>query len=111
MSGEMVGRSWTQRLQDARDHALAQSSDPWRIRLERVRGKIFDDGIERIATQAVFDFLEVPQRNRTAPACRRLRNLMTEGGWVPIKARGLNQAGFRDQIRGYARERSPSPLS
>jgi hypothetical protein len=36
---------------------------------------------------------------------------MREIGWVPIKARGLNQAGFRDQIRGYAREQKRSPLS
>jgi hypothetical protein len=25
--------------------------DPWRLRLERVRGKVGDDGIERISTQ------------------------------------------------------------
>jgi hypothetical protein len=40
-----------------------------------------------------------------------LAELMRELGWSPIKARGLNQAGFRDQIRGYARERRRSPLS
>jgi hypothetical protein len=79
--------------------------------LERLRGKIGDDAIERISTQAVFDLLEVPQENRAAGASRRLAKLMRELGWTPIKARGLNQAGFRDMIRGYAREQKPSPLS
>jgi hypothetical protein len=78
--------------------------DPWHLRLERVRGKKGDDGIERASTQAVFDFLEVPQRSRTAGACRRLAKLMRELGWSAIKARGMTQSGFRDQVRGYARD-------
>jgi hypothetical protein len=77
---------------------------PWHIRLERIRGKVGDDGIERISTQVVFDFLEVPQRSRTAGACRRLAQLMRELGWSQVKARGLTQSGFRDQVRGYARD-------
>lgn len=82
-----------------------------RLPLERLRGKIGDDGIELIATQAVFDVLEVPQRSRGAGACRRLAKLMRELGWTPIRARGLNQRGLLEQIRGYARDRSSSPLS
>jgi hypothetical protein len=74
--------------------------------IERVRGKVGDDGIERVSTQAVFDFLEVPQRSRTAEACRRLAELMRELGWSPIKARGMTQSGFRDQVRGYARDKT-----
>jgi hypothetical protein len=110
--------SWVTRLEEYRQRALrakeaenARNSDPWRLPLGRLRGKIGDDGVERISTQAVFDVLEVPQRNRGAGACRRLASLMRELGWTPIKARGLNQAGFCDQIRGYAREQRPSPLS
>jgi hypothetical protein len=79
--------------------------DAWRLRLERARGKVGDDGIERVSTQTVFDLLEVPQRSRTAGACRRLAILMRELGWHPIKARGLTPGGFRDQVRGYARDR------
>jgi hypothetical protein len=59
---------------------------------------------ERISTQTVFDVLEVPHRSRTAGACRRLSKLMRELGWSPIKARGLTPGGFRDQVRGYARD-------
>jgi hypothetical protein len=29
---------------------------------------------------------------------------MLELGWHPIKARGLRPSGFRDQVRGYARD-------
>ena len=84
--------------------------DPWRLRLERLQGKLGDYGVERMSTQAVFDFLEVPQSVRSAGACRRLASLMRELGWGPIKARGLNQGGFREQIRGYARDRHASTL-
>jgi hypothetical protein len=59
-------------LEQARARVQAANADPWHIRLERVRGKVGDDGIERVSTQVVFDFLEVPQRCRTAGACRRL---------------------------------------
>jgi hypothetical protein len=107
--------SWVSRLKQHKELSprseLARNTDPWRFPLERLRGKIGDDGIERISTQAVFDVLEVLQRNRGAGASRRLAKLMRELGWAPIKARGLNQAGFRDQIRGYAREQTRSPLS
>ena len=54
-------------------------SEPWRMPLERLRGKVGDDGIERITTQTVFDILEIPQRNRGAATCRRLAKLMGGG--------------------------------
>jgi hypothetical protein len=102
--------SWIERLQAAKA-GLAVPVDPWRLPLERLQGKIGDDGVERIATQVIFDVLEVPQRARGAGACRRLANLMRELGWRPVKARGLNQRGLLEQIRGYARDPNRSPLS
>ena len=85
--------------------ARARSTDPWRLRLERARGKTSYDGVERISTQDLFDLLEVPQRARSAGACRRLAVLMRELGWTPMKARGLGQSGYLEQVRGYARDR------
>src|SRR3954467_5342939 len=96
--------SFLGKLKQGRDELLARAADPWRLRLERVRGKVGDDGIERVPTQTLFDILEVPQRARGAGACRRLAKLMRELGWSPIKARGLTQSGLRDQVRGYARD-------
>jgi len=95
---------WIEQLRRAKSRVLTHSSDPWRLRLERVRGKIGYDGVERISTQDLFDLLDVPQRARTAGACRRLATLMRELGWSPVKARGMTQSGFRDQVRGYARD-------
>ena len=102
--------SWIAKLERLRTQTVARDADPWRMRLERLRGRIGDDGVERIATQTVFDVLEVPRRARGAGACRRLAKLMRELGWHPIKARGLNQRGLLEQIRGYARHHC-SPLS
>lgn len=98
-------------LRQSRAQALARNADPWLVRLEGIRGKVGDEGIERVATQVVFDMLELPQRSRTAGAGRRLAKLMRELGWMPIKARGLTESGFREQIRGYARDKKGSPLS
>jgi hypothetical protein len=98
--------SWLSKLGEAKaqiDTALAV--DPWRVRLERVRGRIGDDGIERLTTQNVFDMLEVSQHSRGAGACRRLAKLMSELGWMPVRVRGLTRGAYLEQVRGYARDR------
>jgi hypothetical protein len=97
--------SFREKLRQGREAVRARNADPWRVRLEGVRGKVGDDGIERVSTQNLFDLLDVPQRNRGAGACRRLAKLMRELGWHPIKARGLTPTGVRDQIRGWAKDR------
>jgi hypothetical protein len=89
---------------DEHKKTAAQDSDPWRLPLERLRGKIGDDGIERITTQLLFDILEVPQRCRGAGACRRLAKLMAELGWMSVRVRGLTRGGYLEQVRGYCRD-------
>ena len=79
--------SWLDKLHEAQAELAAQTSDPWRLPLERVHGKIGDDGIERTTTQLLFDILEVPQNNRGAGACRRLAKLMVELGWIAVRVR------------------------
>jgi hypothetical protein len=103
--------TWVERLRREKSQMLARSADPWRLRLERARGKTSYDGVERLSTQDVFDLLEVPQRARTAGACRRLATLMRELGWTPIKTRCLGQSGFKDQIRGYGRDAKTASLA
>jgi hypothetical protein len=102
--------SFLEKLRSARDRAREGAKDPWRVRLEKLKGKLWDDQVERIATQAVFDYLDVPQGMRNAQACRRLAKIMQELGWTPIRARGLNRSGYRDQVRGWARDRSGQSL-
>ena len=96
--------SWLDKLHEAQAELAAQTSDPWRLPLERVHGKIGDDGIERTTTQLLFDILEVPQNNRGAGACRRLAKLMVELGWIAVRVRGLTRGGYLEQVRGYARD-------
>ena len=96
--------SWLSKLEQARAEIASRNIDPWRLRLERLRGKIGDDGIERITTQLLFDILEVPQRSRGAGACRRLAKLMSELGWTAVRVRGLTRGGYLEQVRGYARD-------
>lgn len=81
----------------------AKPVDPWRLRLERVRGQIGFDNLERISTQTLMDILEVPQRQRTAGTHRRVARLMTELGWRAVRVRDFNGRGFKEQVRGYAR--------
>ena len=96
--------SFMTRLHEAQAKSKARTADPSRLPLERVRGKIGDDGIERITTQLLFDILEVPQRSRGAGACRRLAKLMAELGWTAVRVRGLTRGGYLEQVRGYCRE-------
>jgi hypothetical protein len=96
--------SFLQKLEMVQAAIEARTADPWRLPLERLHGKIGDDGIERVTTQTVFDILEIPQRNRSAAACRRLAKLMTELGWTAVRVRGLTRGGYREQVRGYCRE-------
>jgi hypothetical protein len=81
-----------------------QNADPWRLQLEPVRGKIGDDGLERVSTQTLLDVLEVPQRSRTAGTFRRLARLMAELGWTAVRVRDLTRGGYKEQVRGYIRD-------
>ena len=94
------GTSWLDKLWEAQAEGAARK-DPWKLRLERMRGKIDYDGLERVTTQMLFDVLEVPQRSRTAGACRRLAAVMAELGWTAVRVRGLTRGGYREQVRGY----------
>ena len=48
--------SWLDKLWQAQAER-AERKDPWQLRLERVRGKIGYDGMERTTTQSLFDIL------------------------------------------------------
>ena len=97
--------------EEAAKAAAAEAPDPWRLTLERVRGKIdFFDHLERISSQTLLDLLEVPQRKRTAGVFRRLSRVMTELGWTALRVRDLTRGGYKERVRGYcrdARDRQP----
>ena len=83
----MRALSFRERMREEAAKLAAETADPWRLRLERVRGKVdFFDGLERISSQTLLDLLEVPQRNRTAGTFRRLSKVMTELGWTGVRS-------------------------
>ena len=87
---------------------LSQPVDPWLAPLQRVRGKVEFDGLERVSSQTLLDMLEVPQRTRTAGTYRRLAKLMAALGWTAVRVRDLTRGGYKEQVRGYVRAVSPS---
>ncbi len=91
--------------EEAAKAAAAEAADPWRVTLERVRGKVdFFDRLERVSSQTLLDLLEVPQRNRKTGTFRRLAKVMAELGWTAVRVRGLTRGGYLEQVRGYCRE-------
>jgi hypothetical protein len=96
--------SFMAQLEKAKSEAPAHRGDPWVLPLGRLRGKLGDDGVERLSTQAVLDVLEIPQRARRAGTYRRLAKLMTELGWTAVRVRGLTRGGYLEQVRGFARD-------
>ena len=52
--------SWVERLRQAQAKHAAPS-DPWLVRLERVRGQVGDDGIEPHQYATLLDHLQVLQ--------------------------------------------------
>ena len=95
--------AWLTRLQDAQV-ATRNVVDPWRLRLERVGGKIDYDGLERLSSQTLLDVLEVPQHSRRAPVYRRVAKIMAELGWTAVRVRDLTRGGYKEQVRGYCRD-------
>jgi hypothetical protein len=89
------------------EHAQAELADrdhkhPWKLRLERVQGKVDYDGLERLSTQKLLDILEVPQSKRNTETYRALARVMAELGWTPVRVRDLTRGGYLEQVRGYA---------
>jgi len=83
----------------------AETADPWRLRLERVRGKVdLYDRLERVSSQTLLDLLQVPQRQRKAGTYRRLSKVMAELNWTATRVRDLTRGGYKEQVRGYCRE-------
>ena len=95
--------SFLAKLKAAQAEIEAPPADPWLAPLQRVRGKVEFDGLERVSTQRVLDILEVPQCQRTAGAYRHLAKLMSELGWSAVRVRDLTRGGYKEQVRGYLR--------
>jgi hypothetical protein len=103
--------SFVQKLRDGAEAARRKPrEDPWETVLRNLKGKVSADGIERLATNEVFDELEVPIKRRPSNTVR-LSRVMRRLGWMNIRARGLNPGSYRDRVRGYAREVPAHPAT
>src|SRR5437899_13037689 len=98
--------SFVGRLRVARQ--TIQPSDPWTKPLRNVRGSIGHDGLERISTDAIFEHLDLPPLKRTPKAAKRLKGLMVDLGWTPVRARHVMSRGRAARVRGYARMSAPT---
>ena len=90
------------RLRAAR--SSIKPSDPWIGDLRKIRGRTGNDGVNRIATEAVFDLLALPRFQRTPEAGKRIKTIMLELGWTPVRARHVTSRGRAARVRGYARK-------
>jgi hypothetical protein len=93
--------SFIERLKTARQ--TKKLSDPWTTALRTIRGQIGHDGVARIATDAVFEHLGLPPLKRTPEAAKRLKGLMVDLGWTPVRSRHVTSRGRAARVRGYAR--------
>jgi hypothetical protein len=66
---------------------------PWTTVLRTIRGSVGHDGVERIATETIFEKLDIAPVRRTPEAAKRLRGLMVELGWTPVRARAVTARG------------------
>jgi hypothetical protein len=96
--------AWLTKLKEAKAKIAARDAEPWLTRLERMRGKIDFDGLERVSTHTLLDMLEVPQRNRKAGTYRRLARVMAQLGWTAVRVRDMTRGGYKEQVRGYCRD-------
>ena len=97
----MLKQSFVERLRATRE--TIKPSDPWTAPLRNIRGQVGHDGVERIATDAVFEQLDLPRLKRTPEAAKRLKLLMVELGWTPVRSRHVTSRGRAARVRGYAR--------
>jgi hypothetical protein len=99
--------AWTEQLRGARENHTV-SEHPWRPILEAIKGEVGRDGVERIATDRLFDLLDVflpegmPRFKRTPEAQKQVKAQMVLLGWCPVRAR-LVTRGFAARVRAYAR--------
>jgi hypothetical protein len=100
-----MNQCFIERLREARK--TTKPSDPWTAPLRNLHGQIGHDGLERIATDAVFERLDLPRLKRTPEAAKRLKGLMVDLGWTPVRARCVTSRGRAARVRGYARMRVP----
>ena len=97
----MTNPSFIERLRVARQ--TITPSDPWAAPLRNIRGDVGHDGVARISTDRVFELMDIPRLKRTPEAAKRLKLMMVDLGWTPVRSRHATSRGRAARVRGYAR--------
>ena len=98
-------QSFVERLRVTRQNTAPP--DAWTAPLRNIRGDVGYDGVVRISTDRVFELMDIPRLKRTPEAAKRLKLLMVELGWTPVRARCAMSRGRASRVRGYARIKQP----
>ena len=93
--------SFVDRLRDNRE--TITPPDLWIVPLRTIGGEVGHDRLERISTDRVFELLDIPRLKRTPEAAKRLKLLMVDLGWTPVRSRHVTSRGRAARVRGYAR--------
>jgi hypothetical protein len=97
--------SFVERLRVTRQ--TIKPADPWIALLANIFGQVGYDGMARISTEAIFEQIDLPPLKRTPEAAKRLKLLMVDLGWTPVRSRHVTSRGRAARVRGYARMRVP----
>lgn len=104
--------SWSGKLEQAQADIAARNIDPWRLPLERVRGKIDYDGLERVSSQTLLDILEVPQRSGCSAAARGSDHTLKRLHFSPqvsVQGSAANCSDGRGPFAGYLHQTKDAP--
>jgi hypothetical protein len=82
----------------------AAPDDPWLPVLAEVQGELNKDGTAYVTSSMLAEILNVKLKERKAGTYRRIAGLMISLHWQPVRVFGLNARGYREQVRGYARD-------
>ena len=89
--------------QTAAQQTPPEPVDPWVEQLRNIRGRCDEDGVERISTLFVMEYLGVPPYKRLSLSKRLQKVMVNSLGWQPTRVFGLNERSYKEQLRGFAR--------
>jgi hypothetical protein len=96
--------SWLERLDSEKVRLENRNADVWVPILERAKGVVDHDGIERVTAQSLLDILKVPMGKRKNEHYQRLTKIMIELGWSSHRIHGITAGGYREQVHGFCRD-------
>jgi hypothetical protein len=103
-SGSDFPLSWLERLHSEKVRLENRNADVWVPILERAKGVVDHDGIERVTAQSLLDILKVPMGKRKNEHYQRLTKIMIELGWSSHRIHGITAGGYREQVHGFCRD-------